>query len=117
MAKNFPFIIWECPFCDEYNITENHSDPDSHFVSMECEHCAEELEECLCGFATGTEEITAFFKRPGITKSGICLEAEISQQYLNRVLSGVQPLTHSLLETLLPVLLDYGFRNNRKAPS
>lgn len=108
------FIVWQCPHCDEYNITENHSDKNAHFVSMVCEHCDEEEEECLCYKAIGTKELKKFFEKPGINKSGICEEAAITQQYLNRVLNGTQPLSYGIVEKLLPVLINYGFRGGKK---
>lgn len=102
------YIAWQCPSCDEYNIIENH-EGDAHFPSMICEHCDEEIEDCLCDNAFGIEELKKFFNRKGINKSGICEESGITQQYLNRVLNEVQPLTYELAERLIPVLVNYGF--------
>lgn len=56
------------------------------------------------------KELKKFFDRPGINKAGICKEAGLSQQYVNRILSGRQPLTDSFLEKLLPVCKNYGFQ-------
>lgn len=109
MSQHKPYIVWQCPHCNNYNITENHSDKNAHFPSMDCDHCGEELEDCLCDNAIGINELKKFFNKPGINKSGICEEAEITQQYLNRVLSGVQPLSYNLMATMIPVLIDYGF--------
>lgn len=55
------------------------------------------------------EQIKNFFNRPGINKSGICIEAGITQQYLNRILRGTQPITDSFLSKIIPVLESYGF--------
>jgi hypothetical protein len=108
------YIVWQCPHCEEYNITENHTDKNSHFASMVCDHCDEELEDCLCDNAIGTNELKKFFAKPGINKSGICEEAGITQQYLNRVLNGTQPLSYGITLKLLPILIDYGFLGGKK---
>lgn len=55
------------------------------------------------------EHLKEFFKRPGINKSGICIEAGITQQYLNRILRGTQPITDSFISKIIPVLESYGF--------
>jgi len=55
------------------------------------------------------EQIEEFFNRPGINKSGICIEAGITQQYLNRILRGTQPITDSFIKKIIPVLESYGF--------
>ncbi len=102
------YIFWLCTECSQYNYTENH-EGDAHFPSMICEECDNEIEGCLCDQVITTELLTKFFNQPGINKSGICLEADISQQYLNRVLNGTQPITYGLLSKLIPVLAMYGF--------
>jgi transcription elongation factor Elf1 len=109
---NKPYIVWQCPHCDALNITENHSDKNAHFISMECEHCGEEVEECLCDSAIGVKQLKQFFDKPGINKSGICEEAGITQQYLNRVLNETQPLSYGIIEKLIPVMIEYGFLIN-----
>lgn len=55
------------------------------------------------------ESLLSFFTRSGINKSGVCKEAKITQQYLNRVLAGKQPLTDKLQKKLLPVIKSYGY--------
>lgn len=55
------------------------------------------------------EKLEKFFAQKGINKAGICLEAGVSHQYLNRILNGTQPLTDSFLSKLLPVIKSYGF--------
>lgn len=55
------------------------------------------------------KELIKFFAQKGINKSGICVEAGVSHQYLNRILNGTQPLTDSFLNKLLPVIKRYGF--------
>lgn len=55
------------------------------------------------------KQIRYFFNRPGINKSGICTESGITQQYLNRILIGKQPITDSFLSKIIPVLESYGF--------
>lgn len=55
------------------------------------------------------KQIQEFFNRPGINKSGICNEAGITQQYLNRILRSTQPITDSFLSKIIPVLKTYGF--------
>lgn len=55
------------------------------------------------------EQIQKFFNRPGINKSGICVESGITQQYLNRILKGTQPITDSFISKIIPVLESYGF--------
>lgn len=57
------------------------------------------------------EKIKEFFNRPGINKSGICIEAGITQQYLNRILRGTQPITDSFLSKIIPILESYGFKS------
>lgn len=56
------------------------------------------------------EQIEEFFNRPGINKSGICIEAGITQQYLNRILRGTQPITESFISKIVPILESYGFK-------
>ncbi len=56
------------------------------------------------------EKIKNFFSQKGINKSGICSEAGITVIYLNRVLTGKQPLNEKLLKKLFPVLGKYGFK-------
>ena len=60
------------------------------------------------------EQLESFFTRPGINKSGICQEAGITMQYLNRVLRGTQPVTDGLLDKIIPVLENYGFDVRRE---
>lgn len=60
------------------------------------------------------KQIQDFFNRPGINKSGICIEAGITQQYLNRILRGTQPITDSFLSKIIPVLESYGFEAGGK---
>lgn len=55
------------------------------------------------------ESLIEFFTRPGINKSGVCKEANITLQYLNRVLAGTQPVTEKLKSKLLPILKTYGY--------
>lgn len=57
------------------------------------------------------DRLIEFFSQPGINKSGICEEAGISQQHLNRVLRGSQRITDAFLAKLLPVLRSYGFED------
>lgn len=55
------------------------------------------------------QSLQSFFSRPGINKSGVCKEANITLQYLNRVLAGTQPVTEKLKTKLLPILKSYGY--------
>jgi len=55
------------------------------------------------------DQIKEFFSRPGINKAGICMEAGITQQYLNRICKGTQPITDSFISKIIPVLESYGF--------
>lgn len=41
-------IKWICQKCQKQNEIETHSDPAAHFVSMLCEYCGDEIEDCLC---------------------------------------------------------------------
>lgn len=50
------------------------------------------------------QSINHFFERPGINKAGICKEANITPQYLNRVLQGKQPLTQKFIKLVFPSL-------------
>lgn len=57
------------------------------------------------------DQLNEFFSRPGINKSGICKEAGISQQYLNKVLKGEHKLTDKFKGKLLLIISEYGFPN------
>lgn len=62
------------------------------------------------GTQNNLEKLKFFFLQKGINKSGICSEAGISQQYLNRILKETQPLTSTFEKKILPVLKKYGFK-------
>lgn len=109
MSMNTEYITWQCPHCEAHNVTENHSDPEAHFVSMVCDFCDEETDGCFCDYKVTVEFLNAFFEQKGINKAGVCQEADITQQYLNRILREVQPITHSFLSKLIPVISKYGF--------
>ena len=55
------------------------------------------------------ERIRAFFEMPGITKAGICKEAGISQQYLNRVLFRRADPSGKFLLKIVPAMILYGY--------
>lgn len=55
------------------------------------------------------KRIDAFFKQPGINLTGVCNEAGIAKQYLNRCRKeGVLPGA-KVMEKLIPVMVKYGF--------
>lgn len=41
-------FTWICPSCKKCNEVERHHDPNAHFVSVVCEACGFELEDCPC---------------------------------------------------------------------
>ena len=55
------------------------------------------------------QSLITFFSRKGINKSGICKEAGVTHQYLNRILKGTQPVTDTFIAKLLPVMKAYGY--------
>lgn len=55
------------------------------------------------------EQLNEFFNRKGINKSGICEEAGVSIQHLNRVLCGRKNLTIKFFNRLCHVVASYGF--------
>jgi transcriptional regulator with XRE-family HTH domain len=55
------------------------------------------------------KQLEKFFAQKGINKAGICKEAGVSHQYLNRILAGTQPITETFLNKLLPIIKSYGF--------
>lgn len=58
------------------------------------------------------EQLNSFFERPGINKAGICREVGVSQQHLNDVIKGREPLTTKFLNKLSHVAERYGFIKN-----
>jgi hypothetical protein len=55
------------------------------------------------------EQIQVFFNRPGINKSGLCHQAGVAPQNLNKCLRGEQEFTQAMLAKLLPVMEKYAF--------
>ena len=105
-------ISWQCPHCLTYQTTENHSCPAAHYPSMICEHCGAETEGCLCDQAITLEDLEYFFAQPGINRSGICEEAGILRQTMDKILNWQRPLSAKVIVQLYPVMRKYGFRQS-----
>lgn len=56
-----------------------------------------------------SQRLETFFTQPGINITGICLEAGIAKQYLNRCRKEKSLPGPKVMEKLLPVLNKYGF--------
>jgi hypothetical protein len=83
------------------------------FALMACSHCDKELEVDLYENSIGEAELKQFFERTGINKAGVCWEAKIPLEQLNRVLYGIQPLDHELAHKLFPIMIYYGYWETR----
>lgn len=54
-------------------------------------------------------QLDAFLEQPGINITGICEEAGITKQYLNRCRKDKTLPGEKVLNKLLPILIKYGF--------
>lgn len=50
------------------------------------------------------ENLKKYFENPALNKRGFCAECGISQQHLNRILSGTRPLTNNVRLKLIAKL-------------
>lgn len=57
------------------------------------------------------QQLENFLVQPGINIAGICSEAGIAQQYLNRCRKAGELPGPKVLAKLLPVMVKYGFKN------
>lgn len=57
------------------------------------------------------QQLETFLVQPGINIAGICQEADITQQYLNRCRKAGKLPGPEVIAKLLPVIIKYGFKN------
>jgi len=57
------------------------------------------------------QQIETFFTQPGINLTGVCSEAGITKQYLNRCRKDKTLPGPKVLVKLLPVMVKYGFKS------
>lgn len=57
------------------------------------------------------QQLETFLLQPGINIAGICSEAGITQQYLNRCRKAGELPGSKVMAKLLPVMVKYGFKN------
>lgn len=60
------------------------------------------------------EQLKNFFERPGINKTGLLKEAEISPQLINAILRRDNTLTEKTMVKLFPILISYGYKEKKE---
>ena len=70
-AKKQQDLRWLCPRCRQYNQEPMHTDTEAHFVSMTCDNCDHETEDCACTWGEivdappGSASISLYFAKIG----------------------------------------------------